>query len=493
MINKDKDKEKGQGWKLENTYINLPNKFFSKMAASTVSNPEIIALNKPLAKELGLDSDILSNKEGIDILSGNNFPEGSIPIAQAYSGHQFGHFTSLGDGRAVLIGEQRTPNNSLLDIQLKGAGPTPYSRTGDGRATVGPMLREYIISEAMEALGIPTSRSLSVVSTKDKIYRKKPLNGAVLCRVAESHIRVGTFEYASKYGTVSDLRALADYSINRHYKDSINNENPYLGFLIQVINKQAVLMAKWMLVGFIHGVMNTDNMTIAGETIDYGPCAFMDTYNPKTVFSSIDKQGRYAYGNQPKVARWNLAIFAETLLPLLDKDKDKSIEKAKEALGEFDELYYKQWFSGIKRKLGLISEDPEDKLLIANLLELLELYSVDFNYFFTALTLDDLKGLDFFATKEYRDWQLKWKKRILQEEGGQELSKKVMEGSNPWIIPRNRDVEKVLKKAVENQDYLPLKELLGKLSVAFDYTMIDQEQLSPPEPSESQYKTYCGT
>lgn len=491
MINKEITIK--QGWNLENTYINLPKKFYSKVEVSPVKDPNLIILNDLLAMELGLNPKKLKEKEGVDILSGNNFPEGSIPIAQAYAGHQFGYFTSLGDGRAVLIGEQRTPKQLLFDIQLKGGGPTPYSRGGDGRATIGPMLREYIISEAMHFLGIPTTRSLSVVATKDLIYREKPLKGSVLCRIAKNHIRVGTFEFASKLGDIEDLRSLADYAISRQEPQCINKENPYLEFLKQVIKKQADLISKWMLIGFIHGVMNTDNMSIAGETIDYGPCAFMDTYNPKTVFSSIDKQGRYAYGNQPKVARWNLAIFAETLLPLLDKDKDKSIEKAKEALGEFDELYYKQWFSGIKRKLGLISEDPEDKLLIANLLELLELYSVDFNYFFTALTLDDLKGLDFFATKEYRDWQLKWKKRILQEEGGQELSKKVMEGSNPWIIPRNRDVEKVLKKAVENQDYLPLKELLGKLSVAFDYTMIDQEQLSPPEPSESQYKTYCGT
>lgn len=493
MINKDKDKEKGQGWKLENTYINLPNKFFSKMAASTVSNPEIIALNKPLAKELGLDSDILSNKEGIDILSGNNFPEGSIPIAQAYSGHQFGHFTSLGDGRAVLIGEQRTPNNSLLDIQLKGAGPTPYSRTGDGRATVGPMLREYIISEAMEALGIPTSRSLSVVSTKDKIYRKKPLNGAVLCRVAESHIRVGTFEYASKYGTVSDLRALADYSINRHYKDSINNENPYLGFLIQVINKQAVLMAKWMLVGFIHGVMNTDNMTIAGETIDYGPCAFMDTYNLSTVFSSIDSQGRYAYGNQPHIAKWNLAVFAETLLPLINDNKNYAIALAKKALDGFNNSYHSEWSSGMKAKLGILGNEIEDESIINDLLEMLKKNNVDYTYFFAFLTIGKGKVMGLLGTREYKEWEIRWERRVSKQGLAREAGKNLMKKSNPWIIPRNQELERVLSLAVEDEDYEPFYKLLEKLLNPFDYSKLDMDYHRPADASANKHKTYCGT
>lgn len=489
----DKEKTIKQGWNLEKTYITLPEKFYSKVEASPVRDPDLIILNDLLAKKLGLDPKELKKKEGINILSGNSFPEGAVPIAQAYAGHQFGHFTTLGDGRAVLIGEQRTPDQSLFDIQLKGGGPTPYSRGGDGRATIGPMLREYIISEAMYFLGIPTTRSLSVVATKDLIYREKPLKGAVLCRIAKNHIRVGTFEFASKFGDIEDLRALADYSINRQEPHCMIKENPYLELLKQVIKTQADLVSKWMLVGFIHGVMNTDNMSIAGETIDYGPCAFMDTYNPITVFSSIDKQGRYAYGNQPNIARWNLAVFAETLLPLLNEDKDKSIHMAKEALSEFDELYFNRWFSGMRRKLGLLNEGPEDRSLIAELLNLLKLNTVDFTYFFKALTLNDLKGQDFFATKEYTEWHLKWKARILQQEGGEEASIKVMESSNPWIIPRNRDVERVLKAAVEAQDYLPLHELLEKLSTPFDYSKIDQRHSSPPEPSGSQYKTYCGT
>ena len=482
-----------QGWNLEETYTTLPQKFYSKVESSPVSEPELIILNELLAKELGLNPKGLRIKEGIDILSGNNFPERTTPIAQAYSGHQFGHFTTLGDGRAVLIGEQRTPDNSLVDIQLKGSGVTPYSRGGDGRATVGPMLREYILSEAMHALRIPTTRSLSVVATKDVIYREKPLKGAVLCRVASSHIRVGTFEFASKFSSIDDLNALADYTINRHYQECNKNANPYLGFLQGAIKKQAELVSKWMLVGFIHGVMNTDNMSIAGETIDYGPCAFMDEYNPATVFSSIDKQGRYAYGNQPNIARWNLAVFAETLLPLLSENKDKAIQVAKEALGEFDSLYFNGWYSGMKAKLGLLNDDAEDKSIITELLELLKANITDFTYFFTALTIDSLEGVDLIETNEYKEWHQRWDKRLSRQDGGKEAGGKIMEISNPWIIPRNPEVERVLKSAVENENYIPLYELLEKLSKPFDYSKIDQEHREPPELSDTNYKTYCGT
>ena len=491
MINKETTIR--QGWNLENTYINLPQKFYSKVEASVVSEPKLIILNNLLAKELGLSAHDLQEKEGIEILSGNSFPEGSNPIAQAYSGHQFGHFTSLGDGRALLIGEQRNTDNLLLDIQLKGSGPTPYSRGGDGRATLGPMLREYIISEAMHSLGIPTTRSLSVISTEDRVYREKALKGAVLCRVAKSHIRVGTFEFASKFASQEDLRALADYTINRHYPECMDKENPYLEFLERVIENQAYLVSKWMLVGFIHGVMNTDNMTIGGETIDYGPCAFMDTYKAKTVFSSIDKEGRYAYGNQPNIAGWNLAVFAETLLPLLNENKEQAIQMAREALGQFNIFYLKEWFSGMKRKLGFLEEDGQDKLIIMELLELLERHKVDFTYFFTLLTIGKSGDLDFLDAREYKVWYVKWENRISRQEGGRDSGRELMERSNPYIIPRNQAVERVLKKAVDDEDYIPLYELIEKLSKPFEYSKIGQERLTPPEPSGNHYKTYCGT
>jgi len=490
---KNKESTTRQGWNLEETYTSLPQKFYSKVESSPVSEPELIILNDLLAKELGLNPDELRQMEGVDILSGNSFPEGATPIAQAYSGHQFGYFTTLGDGRAVLIGEQRTPDNSLVDVQLKGGGTTPYSRGGDGRASVGPMLREYILSEAMHSLGIPTTRSLSVVATKDLVYREKPLKGAVLCRVANSHIRVGTFEFASKFASIDDLRALTDYTINRHYQECIKKANPYLEFLKGVIKKQADLIAKWMLLGFIHGVMNTDNMSIAGETIDYGPCAFMDTYNPATVFSSIDKQGRYAYGNQPNIARWNLAVLAETLLPLLNESEEIAIQMAKEALDEFEDLYFNSWFSGMKGKLGLLSEDPEDKTIITELLELFKANEVDFTYFFSGLTRDDLKDVAVIETNEYKEWKQKWDKRLFRQDGGKEAGRKIMETWNPWIIPRNRDVERVLKDAVEDENYITLYEFLEKLSKPFDYSRIDQEHREPPEQSDIHYKTYCGT
>lgn len=491
MTNKESTIKKG--WNLENTYLTLPQKFYSKVKACPVSEPKLIILNDILAKELGLSAQELQGREGINILAGNSFPKGSLPIAQAYSGHQFGHFTSLGDGRAVLIGEQRTPDNILLDIQLKGGGATPYSRGGDGRASVGPMLREYILSEAMYHLGVPTTRSLSVVATKDMIYREKLLKGAVLCRVANSHIRVGTFEFASKFGSEKDLRALADYTINRHYQECIDKENPYLEFLKGVIKKQADLVSKWMLFAFIHGVMNTDNMSIAGETIDYGPCAFMDIYRPATVFSSIDKQGRYAYGNQPNIAGWNLAVFAETLLPLLSDNKEKAIEAAKKALGDFHKLYFNEWFLGMKSKLGLVGEDRQDIAIIMDLLELLEKFNVDFTYFFTLLTVGELEEMDLLEFKDYKEWQGKWENRLSSQDGGIAGGIKLMEKSNPWIIPRNREVERVLKAAVEEENYTPLHELLERLSKPFDYSQVGQENLKPPEPSGSHYKTYCGT
>ncbi|NQD67485.1 YdiU family protein, partial [Bacillus haikouensis] len=320
------------GWNLNNSYNRLPEAFYTNLELNPVEAPELVILNGQLAEKLGLERSALQREEGIRVLAGNEVPEGGSPLAQAYAGHQFGHFNMLGDGRAILLGEQITPSKERYDIQLKGSGRTPYSRGGDGRAALGPMLREYIISDAMHALGIPTTRSLAVVTTGEVIIRETTLPGAVLTRTASSHLRVGTFQYAARFGSVEDLRALADYAIERHYPDALQAGNRYLFLLEEVIKRQAALVAKWQLAGFIHGVMNTDNMTISGETIDYGPCAFMDTFDPETVFSSIDTGGRYAYGNQPPIAGWNLARFAETLLPLLHKDEETSLKLAQEAI-----------------------------------------------------------------------------------------------------------------------------------------------------------------
>ena len=335
---------KNCGWNLKNTYSELPESFFTEMKLNPVPSPKLIVLNCELADELGLDSEQL--KTQIDILAGNKAPKNSIPIAKAYAGHQFGHFTMLGDGRALLLGEQITPNGDLVDIELKGSGRTPYSRGGDGRASIGPMIREYIMSEAMHALDIPTTRGLAVVSTGEKIRRQTLEDGAILTRVASSHIRVGTFEYAASLQNKDELKNLADYTINRHFKDIQNHENPYLSLLEEVIKRQAVLISKWQLVGFVHGVMNTDNMTISGETIDYGPCAFMDSYDLRTVFSSIDREARYSYGNQPNMAIWNLSRLAETLIPLIDEDDGQAIKLCKAAISNFKDLHQNHWIKG---------------------------------------------------------------------------------------------------------------------------------------------------
>jgi len=346
----------GTGWNLDNSYAGLPASFFSRLSPTPVRAPKLIILNYALATSLGLNVKSLQSNDGVAVLAGNLVPEGALPLAQAYAGHQFGGFTMLGDGRAILLGEQITPQGERFDIQLKGSGRTPYSRGGDGRAALGPMLREYIISEAMYALGIATTRSLAVVITGESVIREREQPGAILTRVAASHLRVGTFQYVSNWGTLEDLRVLADYTLKRHFPDVEADESRYLSLLQEVTKRQAVLIAKWQLVGFIHGVMNTDNMALSGETIDYGPCAFMDAYDPVTVFSSIDLQGRYAYGNQPHIAGWNLARFAETLLPLLHVDQAEAVKLANDALADFTELYHRAWLAGMRAKLGMFNE-----------------------------------------------------------------------------------------------------------------------------------------
>lgn len=484
---------KNMGWNLENSYLNIPEIFYKKVQLNLTSKAELVVVNKLLAESIGLNSETLTSKEAIEIFSGNKLPMGGISLAQAYAGHQFGNFTMLGDGRALLIGEQVTPQGNRLDIQLKGSGKTPYSRGGDGRASLSSMLREYIISEAMHNLDIPSTRSLAVVLSGDTIVRQTRLPGAILTRVAKSHIRVGTFEYAARYGKAEDIKILADYTIKRHYPELILEKNPYIALLKKVIDVQASLIAKWQLVGFIHGVMNTDNMTISGETIDYGPCAFMDIYNPKTVFSSIDVNGRYAYNNQEKIGQWNLARFAETLLTLVDENMEESIKLAQEALEDFEHRFNQYWIDGMRKKLGIFDEEKEDEPLIEDLLELMETYKVDYTNTFVALTSDKFNKTDLFASNEFKIWYDRWNNRLIRQKQSKEESKDLMRKSNPAIIPRNNLLEEALKLAEKEKDYSLFYKLLKVLSNPYDYENIDDKYTKTPQAPLIPYKTYCGT
>ncbi|MEQ8155419.1 MAG: protein adenylyltransferase SelO [Clostridiaceae bacterium] len=481
------------GWNLDNSYARLPESFFTSLNPTPVPSPKLIILNYPLAESLGLNIKALERDDGIAVLAGNEIPEGAIPLAQAYAGHQFGHFTMLGDGRALLMGEQITPKGKRVDIQLKGSGRTPYSRGGDGQAALGPMLREYIISEAMHALGIPTTRSLAVVTTGDTVLRETLQTGAILTRVASSHIRVGTFQYVSRWGTEQELKALADYTLQRHFPEAEANGNPYLSFLKEVIRSQAVLIAKWQLAGFIHGVMNTDNMAISGETIDYGPCAFMDTYDPATVFSSIDIKGRYAYGNQPYIALWNLARFAETLLPLLHEDQKEAARMAKDEISHFSELYHLNWLAGMRAKLGIFNEEEQDEFLIEDLLSMMQNYNADYTNTFRALTLDKRPDSDFFRTAEFSEWYELWQARLGRQQESEASSRQLMKNSNPAIIPRNHRVEEALEAAAKHEDYSVMNRLLNVLSKPYAYSPEQDEYSIPPAPSACPYRTFCGT
>ncbi|WP_060203501.1 protein adenylyltransferase SelO [Sporosarcina koreensis] len=479
------------GWHFNNSYIRLPEAFYAKTDPEVAPSPELVIFNHPLAESLGLDAKSLQSERGVDVLAGNRIPEGAAPIAQAYAGHQFGHFTMLGDGRAVLLGEQITPEGKRVDIQLKGSGRTPFSRGGDGRAGLGPMLREFIISEAMHALGIPTTRSLAVVVTGAPVYREETLEGAVLTRVATSHIRVGTFQYAAARQVVEDLRTLADYTIERHYPEVAKEPNPYVALLQRVMEKQASLLAKWQLVGFIHGVMNTDNMAISGETIDYGPCAFMDTYDPATVFSSIDREGRYAYGNQPGIAEWNLARFAETLLPLLDEDSEKAIEIATKTLSGFAKMYHDHWLAGMRNKLGLFNEEQQDAQLVKDLLKVMKNNQADYTNTFRSLTMDDLNALPMCKTPEFIEWHASWIARLERQPESDSAVKQLMRENNPSVIPRNHRVEEALDAAIKG-DFSVMEKLLDALENPYAYTAEQEKYISPSE-STTPYRTFCGT
>jgi len=481
------------GWNFDNSYARLPKLFFTKQSPTPVVSSKLIILNHELATSLGLNVQALQSKDGEEVFAGNQIPEGALPLAQAYAGHQFGHFTMLGDGRAILLGEQLTPLGERFDIQLKGSGRTPYSRGGDGRAAIGPMLREYIISEAMHEMGIATTRSLAVVTTGESIIREKNQPGAILTRVAKSHLRVGTFQYVSNWGTVEDIRTLADYTLHRHFPVDEEVENRYLFLLHEVVKRQAILIAKWQLVGFVHGVMNTDNMTISGETIDYGPCAFMDAYDPATVFSSIDTNGRYSYGNQPQMAAWNLARFAETLVPILHDNQDQAIKLAQDAISDFAKLYHSNWMAGMRAKLGMFHEELQDESLIDDLLSVMQKYHADYTNTFRALTIDKLEDTTIFTTTEFKKWQELWQARLGRQQESVELSRELMRSCNPMVIPRNHRVEEALESAEIKGDYSALNQLLHVISNPYANFSEQNDYYTQPGQSASPYRTYCGT
>jgi len=474
------------GWRLDHSYAQLPQAFYVRLDPTPVRTPKMVVLNRPLAESLGLEPGLLDNAAWF---AGNELLPGSQPLAQAYAGHQYEHFTMLGDGRALLLGEQITPGGERYDIQLKGSGPTPFSRRGDGRAALGPMLREYIISEAMHALGIPTTRSLAVATTGEPVLREELLPGAVLTRVAASHIRVGTFEYGAARGEAALLQALADYTMRRHYPEIANAIQPYVAFLEAVIERQAKLLAQWQLVGFIHGVMNTDNMALSGETIDYGPCAFMDAYDPATVFSSIDRFGRYAYGRQPPIAQWNLARLAETLLPLIDEDEAKSLDLANQLIASFEARFKSHWLTGMRAKLGFFTAESEDLALVESLLGWMKQAKADFTNTFRDLSRVSSSTLS--GDPEYVDWHQRWQDRLSRQPQAAHEVLAQMQRHNPAFIPRNQKVEEALHAAVREDDLSVMERLLAVLAKPYDHAQ-DHPEYSVASSSGS-YQTFCGT
>ena len=478
-------------WQLENSYADLPKQFYTPINPTPVNKPSLIIFNKELSKELGID--LPDDKELLaQIFSGNKLPKKAKPISQAYAGHQFGHFSILGDGRAHLIGEQISANGKRFDIQFKGSGPTPYSRNGDGRAALAPMLREYIISEAMYALNISTTRSLSVVSTGESIMRSSLTEGAILTRIASSHIRVGTFEYANKMLDHSAVKQLADYAIKRHFPEFISKENSYLSFLKAVITQQAKLVASWMHIGFIHGVMNTDNMTISGETIDYGPCAFMDIFSMNKVFSSIDQNGRYEYGSQAHIAHWNLTKLAESLLPLLHENMDEAIKLAEVAISEYANDFNSAWIDGMRSKLGLLNEEEGDYVLAQNLFSWMENAKADFTSTFRDLSYENLSDKDIYNSPDFKKWYDLWQARLSRNSKPIKSALNTMRKCNPVIVPYNHLVEEALS-AAEEGDIQPFYKLLSALEKPFEFSSSNEGFLnSTPDPNPH-YQTFCGT
>jgi uncharacterized protein YdiU (UPF0061 family) len=493
MALRNRQKYQDAGWNFDNSYARLPEAFYTRLNPVPVREPKLVVFNTSLAKFLGLKSDVLKGDEGADVFAGNVIPEGAEPLAQAYAGHQFGSFTMLGDGRAILLGEQMTPKGERFDIQYKGSGKTPFSRQGDGRAALGPMLREYIISEALHALDIPTTRSLAVVTTGEPVFRETILQGSILTRTATSHIRVGTFEYAAARGNPNEIRTLADYTIRRHFPDLSTNDNPYLALIEAVMDRQASLVAHWLMVGFIHGVMNTDNTALCGETIDYGPCAFMDAYDPDTVFSSIDHNGRYAYDRQPQIIQWNLARFAETLLPLIHQDPQKAVSLANKTITGFSDIFHRYWLAGMRKKLGLLNQEADDVTLVQELLECMHRYGADFTNTFRDLSSGSLSEASVFQNREFVKWFERWQARLKRQPGAWETSRQLMITHNPAIIPRNYRVEEALAAAVEQADYSVMEKLLDVLSKPFQNPPQTAGYHLPPPPSEQPFRTFCGT
>ena len=485
----------------DNSYARLPERFYVRLNPVPAAAPALVQANAALARQLRIDPEALVSEEGIAVLAGNLVPMGAAPIALAYAGHQFGHFVPrLGDGRAILLGEVVDEGGVRRDIQLKGSGPTPFSRNGDGRAALGPVLREYVVSEAMAALGVPTTRSLAAVLTGEPVYRERTLPGAILTRVASSHIRVGTFQYFASRGDTEALRLLADHAIQRHYPAAKEASNPYDGLLRGVIARHASLVAQWLLIGFIHGVMNTDNTSIAGETIDYGPCAFMDAYDPATVFSSIDRAGRYAYGSQPGIAHWNLARFAETLLPLLAPETEAAIDIAQEALATFGSGFEAAYLDGLRRKMGLEARQEGDKELIQDLLRRMAENSADFTLTFRRLCeaaagpAGDLSvRAEFTDPTAYDVWAVEWRKRLAMEHRDPESRRIDMQRVNPIYIPRNHLVEAALDAAVDRLDFGPFEDLLEAVIQPFEERPRYARYSVLPLPSERVHRTYCGT
>ena len=487
----------------DNTYARLPDRFFATLSTNPVSAPKLIRINEPLAMHLGLDPDSLASSEGIEILAGNRLADGSAPIAMVYAGHQFGNWVpQLGDGRAMLLGEVVDQDGARRDIQLKGSGPTPFSRMGDGRAWLGPVLREYIVSEAMAAMNVPTTRALAAVATGDVIQREQMFPGAILTRVASSHIRVGTFQFFAARRDVDALKLLTDHVISRHYPDLLEAPNRALALLQKVMQRQASLIAKWMHVGFIHGVMNTDNMSVAGETIDYGPCAFMDRYHPETVFSSIDQFSRYAYSNQPRIAHWNLACLAQSLMPLFAEDEDQAVEIGQTALNGFPDLYEAAYLTGMGQKLGIAEVRDEDAPLMTDLLSRMAENQVDFTLLFRALCEigDPAGGMEtdapvrnlFVDPTSFDMWAVEWRKRLAMETRDAHARQVAMRAVNPAFIPRNHLVEAAIQAALA-EDFKPFEDLVTVLATPFEDQPDFKHLAQPPEPEQIVRETFCGT
>jgi len=487
-----------------NTYARLPERFYARLAPTPVAAPRLVKVNVRLARELGLDPSALASEQGVEILAGNRVVEGAEPLSIAYAGHQFGSFVpQLGDGRAILLGEVMGQDGVRYDIQLKGSGRTPFSRGGDGRAALGPVLREYIVSEAMAALGVPTTRALAAVTTGERVLRETALPGAVLTRVAASHIRVGTFQYFAARRDTEGTCRLADYAIARHYPEAAHAKRPYRALLDGVIARQARLIAQWMLLGFIHGVMNTDNTSISGETIDYGPCAFMEAYDPATVFSSIDASGRYAYGNQPRAALWNLARLAEALLPVLEQEagnEETALASAKEALEAFEPQFEMARSAGLRRKLGLFTACEDDAALAKDLLERMAANRADFTLTFRRLCdvaarpEGDAGVRALFADPaSYDAWGAGWRRRLEKETVSKEARAVAMRMVNPVFIPRNHLVEAALDAAVWRQDFQPFEQLLDVVSRPYEDRPDMIRYATPARPEEYVSQTFCGT